>query len=59
MFRSLIKVNNDGTVDLNDIKEIVKDFGKTNNFVNQNNDLNSDGKVSFMDIVIVAKKIIN
>jgi len=53
--RAIEDTNNDGVIDINDIKEVVKDFGKSGNFVNPNNDVNSDTKVNFMDIVIVAK----
>ncbi len=49
--------NNDGIVDLQDVKEIIIDFGKIDNFVNVFNDVNEDGKVNLNDIIIVAKNI--
>ncbi|NTV23659.1 MAG: hypothetical protein HGA85_04765 [Nanoarchaeota archaeon] len=50
-------VNSDGEVDLNDIKEIVKEFGKTSGFTNKNSDVNKDNIINLKDIILVAKNI--
>jgi hypothetical protein len=48
-------INNDSIVDINDIKEIMRDFGKTDSFINQKNDVNKDGIVNLKDVALVAK----
>ncbi len=51
--------NKDGIVNINDLNEIKKDFGKNGNFQNQRNDINKDSIVNIRDFVLVIKKIIN
>lgn len=51
-----IDFNNDNIIDLEDILELITDFGKTSNF-DQKYDVNNDNKIGIHDIVLVAKHI--
>lgn len=55
--RSIEDTNADLTIDINDIKEVIKDYGKVTGLINQNNDVNSDGIVNIKDIIFIARKI--
>jgi hypothetical protein len=48
-------VNKDGNVDLSDIREMIKDYGKTGSFTNQDADVNLDGSVGLKDLIHIAK----
>jgi hypothetical protein len=50
-------VNKDGNVDLTDIREMIKDYGKTGGFANNDADVNLDGSVSLKDLIHIAKNL--